>query len=181
MKKVHLKGTDFNFSIIDTIGDGSCLLHSIIYSSCKKYRNMSESEKIEYVKNLRKHLSVLFNEGKNYSYLSRGEISEISNFLPAMKKENMKLYMNSNKWLNIFFLEYISNLLNLDIFIINQNRQELYQTGDKEIYIKGRDSVVINYIDNLHFESAGLESNGKIITLFHRDSPVIKKLKKLYK
>ena len=54
----------------------------------------------------------------------------------------MKNHLCSRKWLNIFYLELISNQLDIDIIIINEKNRKIYKTGDSELLIKGRNTVL---------------------------------------
>ena len=96
-----------------------------------------------------------------------------------MKLDSMKRHLCSSKWLNIFYLELISNQLNIDIIIINEKNRKIYETGDNELLLKNRNTVLINYIEDAHFESIGLETSEGISTFFSSDSQVIRDLKNL--
>ena len=182
-RKFKIEKLPYDFVAIDTIGDGSCLLHSILYSFNKKYRSLGFQERIKFCDSLRKNLSELLEEKENdktyYQNLSRGEITEISKFLNEMNLGYMKNYLCSRKWLNIFYLELISNQLNIDIIIVNQKNRKIYKTGDKELLLKNRNTVLINYIEETHFESIGMVTPEGIKTFFSPDSQVIKDLRKL--
>ena len=183
MKSIKLENYPYQFAVIPTIGDGSCLLHSILFCFNKTYRGLDTKERIKMVDQLRIYLSkVLDEEEKGKSYydsLSRGELREISKFVGEANIEHMKKYLHSRNWLTIVYLELISNQLNLDIIIIDQKTKKVYNTGDKEIYFKGRNTVIINYIENMHFESMGLITNEGIKTFFSSDCKIIKDLKNI--
>lgn len=174
-----LKNVKFNR--INTIGDGSCFLHSVLQCFNQTYNELNERERMEYVKKIRYYLSESLDENDKelYKSLSRKEIEEISKFVPEMKLENMKSYLNSNKWLNIFFLEFISNMFDIDIYIIDSHTKDLYRTGDNEVYYKKRNSVIIYYIRDIHFESVSVSTEDGDKTFFSHDSYIIQQLYKL--
>lgn len=180
MKKIKIKELPYDFVVLNTIGEGSCLLHSILQGFNKTYLHSSNTERRKIVKNLRFYLSKVLDEKEKkstyYNNLSRGEIGEISKFVPSLKKENMEKYLNSYNWLDQRFLELISNQLNIDILIYDQYKNNFYITGDNEIYLKGRNTVLINYLSETHFETMGVINN-KINTFFSPDSPVILDIK----
>ena len=184
-KNFKIDKLPYHFISIDTIGDGSCLLHSVLYSFNNKYRNLNFNERIKMSDNLRKNLSDVLEEMENdktyYQNLSRGEIENLSNVLEDMKLHNMKRHLCSRKWLNIFYLELISNQLDIDIIIVNEKNRKVYKTGDNELLLRNRNTVIINYIEEAHFESIGMKTSGGVKTLFSPDSQVIKDLKELYK
>ena len=169
---------DIKFNRLHTIGDGSCFLHSILQSFNEKYNTASTIEKMKYVKKIRYFLAECLSENNNqiYNSLSRNEIEEIAKYVPDLKIENMQRYLKSRNWLNIFFLELISNIFDIDIYIIDSHTKDLYKTGDKEIYYKKRDSIIIYYIRDAHFESVSVTTEDGDFTLFSHDSYVIQKL-----
>jgi len=183
MKTKKLTFLEENFVVLDTIGDGSCFLHAILQSFSKKYRKMNKKDKINMVMEIRHNLSNVLlevNPDTNKTYyqsLSRGEIEEISQFVDQMKLDHMKNYIKSRKWINFTFLEFISDQFDIDIYIFNDRDNTIYYTGDPDLYYKGRDSVLVNYIDDCHFESIGMLHNKKLYTFFSKDSEIIKKLK----
>lgn len=188
MNHFTIKGLEDKFVSFNTIGDGSCLLHSVLFCFNKKYRNSNPREKQIMTKELRNNLSdVLSEKIQNsdktyYQNLSRGELSEISQFVPEAKIEFMKGYLKTQYFLNYSFLELISEQLNLDIYIINSHNGTIYMTGDYELYYKNRRSVIIKYIDQAHFESVGLVvNNEKVETLFSKNCTVIKRLQEIIK
>ena len=182
---MKIKGLQYDFVALDTIGDGSCFLHAVLQAFNNEYRQRDLHGRIQMVRELRIALSKVFDEkSKNnrtfYQNLSRGEIEELSKIHPQLRKDFMIKYLKSGNWINFYFLEYISELLDINIIIVSQKEKDFYYTGDNEIYIKKRDSVFINYIDQAHFETLGVKTPSGIRTLFPYDSEEVKKsLKKL--
>ena len=88
----------------------------------------------------------------------------------------MSAYLKSRKWLDIFYLELISDHLEIDIIIYDEYAKKFYKTGDLEIYHKGRNTVIINYQSETHFEAMGIKLD-KIRTFFKSDCPIIKEIK----
>ena len=148
----------FDFKPQSTIGDGSCFLHAILMAFNKTYINSTYNQRRKMVRNLRTAISDYIDESNIYTELARGELKEISKFVPLMDKENMRKYINSNHWLSYHFVELISKVLDLNIFIVTHNTNTLYNLGDDEIYYKkNRNSVFINYINQAHFEIHQME------------------------
>ena len=181
-KSFYIKGIPYKFVKFDTIGDGSCLLHSILFSFNKTYRSLSYSDRIKMVDSLREYLSNVLEEKENkktyYENLSRGEMMEFGKYVREANIEYMKKYLKTRKWLSVVYLELISNQLNIDIIILDQKNRKIYNTGDKEIYFKNRNTVIINYIEDTHFESVGIEL-GNIKTFFDPNCEIIKNMKKM--
>lgn len=117
-----------------------------------------------------------------YDQLSRGQLKEIAQSVPEVSLKNMKRSLASNEWGDMRFLELISNVLNINIFVIFSETGDIYHSGDSDIYIKNRDSIIIYNSSNVHFDSVGLVSKSRLRTLFSYEEDVIKKLRsKLYK
>lgn len=154
------------FERINTIGDGSCLLHAILGCCNELYNSLSNNEKIKLVREFRDDLSEVLDyklEGKKiYDKLSRGQLKEISKHIKEVDKEFMKDELKGNGFLDMKYLELISDLLNINIIIIDNLKKKIYETGDKDIFFKkNRNTIFINYIQDTHFES--LRYNGKTI------------------
>lgn len=184
MKTFKINNLPYEFIKFDTIGDGSCLIHSVLYCFNKTYRKENTRGRLKIAYELRKNLSDVLEEkredGKTYyEILSRGEIKELSNFQPRLKLEFMKQYLKSHRWMDIFFLELLSDQLNLDILFYDESKQEFYQTGDLEIYHKNRNTILINYQNEYHFEAMGVKL-GENYTVFSPDCDIIKDIKKEY-
>ena len=56
-RKFRIENLPYQFVTIDTIGDGSCLLHSVLYSFNNKYRKSGFHERIKMSDEMRKNLS----------------------------------------------------------------------------------------------------------------------------
>jgi len=181
MKLLNLK---YDFKPLETIGDGSCLVHAILQAFSKEYNNFkSDIEKIKLVKQVRFHLSEILElkiEGnKNiYQYLSRGELQDLGKIIPEAKLEYMKRYLNSNNFLTLQYVELLSEIFDINIIFISEKEKDIYHSGDNQLlFKKDRETIFVNYIEQTHFET--IQINGK--TLFEKKDKVlldvIKKLK----
>ena len=182
----RINGFDEEFIRISAIGDGSCMFHSILQSFNKTYIESSKREKRLICRTFRDDLSNILDEKIDgdicYNRLSRGELGEISKNIPEASLQNMKKSLKSNDWGDFRFLELISNILDLNIFIISNDTKNLYITGDPELFIKNRDSILILNTSNIHFDTLGVRTKNGIRTLFDNNEPLIQKLSlKLYK
>ena len=181
-----INGFDEEFKRISAIGDGSCMFHSILQSFNKTYIESSDKEKIIICRTFRDDLSNILDEKIDgvmcYDQLSRGELREISENVPEASLHNMKNSLKSKEWGDFRFLELVSNVLNLNIFIISSDTRKLYITGDPELFLKDRDSIIIMNSSNIHFDTVGVKTQIGTRTLFDNNEPLIQKLtSKLYK
>lgn len=183
---MRVKGLNYDFVRIKAIGDGSCMFHSILQAFNKSYINSSTSEKIEITRQFRNDLSDILDkeiDGKIcYNQLSRGNLEEFSKTVPETSLKNMKKSLKSREWGDFRFLELISNILDLDIYIIYDDTMDIYNTGDPELFYKNRDSIIILNNSNVHFDTVGIKTKNGTRTLFNSTEPVIKELRsKMYK
>lgn len=169
---------------IPTIGDGSCFLHAVIQAISPLYNTMENDGKRIIIRKIRKELSNLLSSKKEdgkiwYEYLSRGSLEELSETFDNLKIEKMKKFLNSNDWFSHLYVELISEVFEVDIYIIDYRTSTLYNLGDDELFYKGRDSIVIGYISECHFETLALLEDGEKKTYFSTNSRLISKLKSL--
>lgn len=181
MREIKIKDLPYTFVVFDTIGDGSCFLHAVLMCFNKKYRRSKIKERQQIVDKLRMDLAdVLYEKNEEnktyYEILSRGEITELSKFMKRLDIDIMSRYLKSRNWLDIFYLEMISDHLDIDIIIYDEQDKNFYNTGDLELYHKGRNTVIINYQREAHFEAMGIRLD-KIRTFFDSECSVIKEIK----
>jgi len=154
------------------IADGSCYFHAIADSFYKKYQ-LGQVNKIDFIKKLRKDLSIKLDD-KIYNKLSRGKLYEYSKGMPEFKLENMKKLLDSSEYVDNRFNEFISNLFNKDIYILNEKDRDVYITGrDDDILYKHRESIVIIWNGTNHYDLVGILSEDKFETLFDSNHPFI--------
>lgn len=177
---------DYQFQIIPSIPDGSCMFHSILQAFNKTYNTLDNNGKKLMVREFRNNLSDVLTEDVDgeiiYNKLSRGELEEFSKFYPPASLKVMQRDLKNNTWGDFRFLELLSEILDLNIFIIDRTKSDVYQTGDPELLYKHRDSIIILNTNNIHFDTMGLKSKRGVKTLFNKNDPVIKLiLSKMYK
>tara|TARA_R110000824_G_scaffold136969_1_gene300999 strand:+ start:85 stop:651 length:567 start_codon:yes stop_codon:yes gene_type:complete len=179
---MKVKGLPFNFSPIPTVGDGSCFIHAVIQGFCPPYHKLSQKEKMLLAKSVRNDLALTLQDDPIYKSLSRGEIEEISKNVKEMSKQYMQAYLVSGHWINMSFIELISNIFDINIIIVSNKTKDFYYSGDPEIYFKKRrESVFIYYYDNAHFETMAIETTDGHKTLFDSKSQIVKEsMKRLF-
>lgn len=174
-----------------TYTDGSSFLHAISNSMHDFYRSgvMKDGRTVDrhhFVRDLRKELSEELAKPANkqnpnsaiyYELLSRGQLREQAINMPEYSLEHMQRTLDSEEHLGLLFLEFFSTIFDVDIYIINLKKLDLYITGkDDRLYYKNRKSIIIGYIDN-HFESMGVQiGHNKYFTLFDPKFPLITKI-----
>lgn len=170
--------------------DGSCLIHAILLAYNQNYRlerqNGKPIARRTIVKKLRQELANLLaapvdpldpNSSQHYDLIARGSLAEISANFPKYTLPNMQKILDSDAWLDYIFFEFIGDSLGKDIYILDETKQDLYITGEEDLYQKGRPSIVLGFRFN-HYELIGLlDENGVTRTLFFPDERFITSLK----
>ena len=162
-ENLNWKGPFENFNLIRirTEQDGSCFFHSLAKAYFKPYITGkvedSPFNRKEFIRDLRndlsKKLALKINPENSksktyYETLSNGELPKISEELPEYSLKNMQKDLNSSSPVSNIYNEFISNQLDLDIYILDLDKKDVYMTGtDDKLLYKNRKSVIILYID----------------------------------
>ena len=175
---------DFSFPgmvKISTIGDGSCLFHAVINSFFSPYRtgilNGTPLNRVEFVKKFREELADKLGETsptgvRYYDMLSRGQLHKFAETMPSFKLENMQTELRMGGAVDNRFNEFLSMVLNKDIYLLDAEKKDVYVTGlDDDILYLDRDSIVV-MINGGHYELVGIK-NDNITTLFSWKDPFI--------
>lgn len=176
---------------IRTIGDGSCFFHAIANAFFKPYKlcmlNGVTLDRTEFIRNLRRDLSIKLGERINpndpnykryYDLLSRGQLQEFSKGVPKYTLENMQRELNSDGPVDNVYNEFISNILDKDIYMLNLETHDVYVFGnDDDILYKHRPSIVLITMPG-HYELIGLQTYSGIQTLFNPDDDFIQYIRR---
>jgi len=186
---------DWNLIRINTQADGHCLFHAIANAFFIPYYtetlNGNKIERTEIVKQMRKEFAEKLsspvsdkNPKTHYETINNGKTAEFPVFQDYpeynFSLENMKKQLNSNNYIGYGYIEYISNALDKNIYILNERSQDLYPFEKIELlnmYKKNRSSIVLYAIEANpydHYELVGIMNNGIIDTHFSPDHTLIK-------
>ena len=169
--------------------DGSCYFHALAKAYFKPYiTGKIDDETFDrksFIRNLRKDLAKKLGSNIDpkdhrsktyYDTLSNGELKKIAKSLPEYSLENMQKELSSSTTsISNIYNEFISNELNIDIYILDALKKDVYMTGteDKLLY-KNRKSIVILYMPG-HYELVGYSpSQDYVETYFEPTHPFIK-------
>ncbi len=166
---------------INVIKDESSLLHAVMTSIYDVYKN-NKINKCKFIQELRNNLayklkSYIDTNNQSsiyYDTLSGGILGSISKIKPDVSLENMIKTLVSNDNIGIIYNEFISNIFNINIYIIDYDKKDLYMTGLNKNYLyKIRSSIVVLISDG-YYDLVGLISNEhKIKTKFNINHPFI--------
>ena len=159
---------------IETIGDGSCLFHAILRAYGLDYFNTKNIHARQlYAKQLRHELADLlikinpYTGRSYYDSLHNGTLREFSENVKEYSLYNMYNELRSNSAVGNVYHELISNYLNLDIYLIDILKGDVYPTtSDLNCLYKNRNSIFIAVVPG-HFEVIGVkDACGSIGTHF---------------
>ena len=188
-----------NAVALHTIGDGSCLIHAIVQAFYRPYI-FNQIDRRQFVRDLRKALSDKLDQpvdgqkidssGKKliwYDFINRGGLSKLQSdpgvvpkeLVERMKLINMKNELNSYTPLDNLYDDYISKLLNKNIFVIDLHTMSVKYNIDKEMLLDPQRPCVVILDKSGHYETVGIKEQGIISTYFSWDHPFIVQLRLL--
>lgn len=168
--------------------DGSCLFHAICNSFFLPYRTGilrdKPISKKEIVASLRKELSIKLTEKINnnenapthYQTLNGGNTAVFAESVPEFSLQNMQSTLDSDEYIGYGYLEFISNAINKDIYILSALHTDIYVTDELPLTIKGNRKSIIVYYSEGHYELVGLvnDDSTEVDTHFNYDHSLIK-------
>jgi len=192
-EKIKFDGFLKDFNLIRTRipCDGNCLFHALAKAYFKPYitgkKDGEPFDRKEFIMHLRRDLAKTLTSKVNpqdpksktyYATLANGELENISKAMPEYSLESMQKELGSSSPVSNYFNEFISNELNIDIYILDSKTKDVYMTGtNMELLYKDRRSVVILYMPG-HYELIGLMNDESYIeTYFPPTHPFIIKLR----
>lgn len=165
--------------------DGSCFFHCILNAIYRPYLASSPDERAVMVKTFRRELSDYLSKKDDsgatiYDKLSRGQLKIMSKDIPEFSLEAMKSELLENGPVDNLYNEFISDMINKDIYIVDLDARDIYITGsDVELYYKGRDSIVIGYTEG-HYNLIGIKKGSDVVTNFDCGHSFISQIRRRY-
>ena len=195
-EKIEFEKFPFSLVRIRTDMDGSCFFHALAKAYFKPYivgKIDGESfNRKNFIKNLRKDLAKRLaskidpEDPKSKTYyeaLAQGELKKISKDMGNYSLKNMQKELSSSSTpVSNIYNEFISDQLELDIYILDANKKDVYMTGTEDnLLYKNRRSIVILYLPG-HYELIGLvDEDNEVTTLFSPQSDFIQSIRKRMK
>lgn len=154
----------------DEIKDGNCFFHSVLDAFYIPYMTAnSRMNKTDFVKKLRSELAVSLD--KEYLKLANGQLPALTKLTNEASLESLKKLLDSNKSIDSRFNELISNMINKDIYILDETTKDVYMTAtDANLIYKNRSSIVLHvqseYYESGHYDLIGVMRDDQLYTLF---------------
>ena len=181
----------FKMMRLRTEADGSCFFHALAKAYFKPYITGKIKDKPlnrkKFIRSLRTDLSKKLGskvdpidpESKTYyETLSKGELTKIAEEMPEYSLERMEKELDSNSPISNIYNEFISNQLDIDLYILDGIKRDVYMTGtDDKLLYKNRKSIVILYLPG-HYELVGImRENNYLETYFDPQDPFILRIR----
>jgi hypothetical protein len=167
---------------IAVIPDGNCFIHALLKGINKEYQEDDDYDhRIKLAKELRKQLSVAAFEYRedgvtywggvdngrlaiNYAKIINNSEEKLD--IVSKPDDVRKFLANEKKWMSNEFFNLIGDILDIDIYILSGTSNNTF-IASHNCYtnIPKRISCII-VGDGSHFETVGLEVNGKFQTAF---------------
>ncbi len=163
---------------IETPLDGSCLFHAIANSFSPSYRVQKIDDvgmsRDQIIAKLRKELSETLaqpiskdKETTHYELLNGGNTANFAEGVPEYALSYMQRQLDSTQPIGYGYMEFIGNVLNKDIYILEAIRHDVYVTDELPYTIQGNRCSIVLYYMNGHYELVGIrrqnEHNGSEI------------------
>jgi hypothetical protein len=162
LQKIHR----FPLYRIGVIGDGSCLCHAVARALSRPYtcKNM-EWSRSHSIRKLRDEIADCL--PNFYDSLSSGTIKEFASVVPEYSLSSLQELFRSSAPLGQEAFEIITKILNVDVYLLDLSRKDVYMMSGRDLLYKKRKSVIIVYSAG-HYEAVGVYSakNNCIATLF---------------
>jgi hypothetical protein len=156
----------------ETIGDGSCLIHAILYCIDEKYRNSTTNEKRSQANEIRRGIFESVTPKAFQKYEFQNDFPSIQDFVETM--------VNPTEYIDYNYIPYIESRVGYNIFLIG------YIQGEFMIPIpllhntirEKRKSILVYYNGVNHFEAVSLNHEE---TVFDPSHYLIQQLMQKYK
>lgn len=191
-----------NMIALDTIGDGNCLIHAIVQAYYRPYV-IGEINRRQFVRDLRRALAQKLNQpaevnGKSmvdgagkkqtwYQIINRGGLARLQQdpgVVPVDIEQRYQLTtmqneLNSNTPLDDMYDDYLSKMLNKNIFVLDLRTKSIKHVIDRDMLWSPYRPCVVILDKGGHYETVGLNEKGIISTYFSWEHPFIVQLRLL--
>ena len=171
--------------VVKVPGDGHCLFHAICQAMYTPYID-GEVDRTSLVVQLRadiaEYLQSTDSDGvTQYDKLGRGYFREFANNgnIPEFTMEYMVGILNSSSMLGFGYMELISNYLDIDIYVLSTDTQDLYVNNENRLYQR-RDSIIL-LNNGKHYDVVGVKNGRTLHTYFSPSHRLIKRLRRQHR
>ena len=163
---------------IHVLGDGSCLLHSVLRSFNRKYITSSPLQRTQMVRWIRNTLADVLAERDGdktvYENLGGGSFAELGKTNPEFSLPGLRRHFRSSSQLGHEAFELISRYLEIDLLVYDVRQAKPYSFGKPNPYIAGKKTAIILYRPG-HYNLFGLSTREGTKTLVESERGLVLK------
>lgn len=153
-----------------TPADGSCLFHAIANAYFSPYHTeMWDGKKITrsaIVRSMRRELADKLSQKDTsskpgatyYEQLNNGNTKAFASAVPEFSLEQMKQTLDSDSHVGYGYMEFIGNAIDRDIYILSGPHQDVYNSDELRLTIRGNRSSIVLYFASNHYELVGIKN-----------------------
>lgn len=152
-----------------TPADGSCLFHAIANAYFAPYHTETwDGRKItrnSIVRSMRKELSDKLSQKDPktgltyYEQLNNGNTKNFSSSVPEFSLDKMRQTLDSDGHVGYGYMEFIGNAIERDIYILSGRHQDVYNSDELRLTIKGNRPSIVLYFASNHYELVGTKNS----------------------
>lgn len=193
-----------NLVQIAVLGGGHCFMHSVLKGAYVAYQLDNRSRvRNQMARELRRDLAVnLGNPHPDYPEYTNWEVTANGNLVTYYIRQlrdglleptyanngemltegdrvdyglwGMQWYLNSAADIDDTLFAYVAQALNIDIFVLRANRQDVFPYSYNTRLLGSTRDVVVIVGNTVHYELVGVQRpDGLLQTLFHHDDPFV--------
>lgn len=174
---------------IGSIGDGSCLIHSILQAYVPEYIE-NKVDRRQLARSVRNKLADLLSENIDpsdpnsltyYERMNNGYIKDASKEISEeFSLDNLQRLLRSTSSIPYYLNSYIADMLDKTIYILHYEKEDVYRGINYGPLT--RDIIIILYLEKQeHYETVGEMINTKtgqvIKTLFTKEDNLVKSIR----
>ena len=173
-----------------TPGDGSCLIHSVLYSVSDAYREMELSNREKLTRKIRDEMAnnirlywdnIIVNKDLAKiveDAIEKGTENELDDDIIAQYSlENVVEDLKCDSFLNETLVRYLSLLFNINIIIYSVQNKNQYHLGVEQIIDYDKQSTIIVAHSGNHFETMGQKlGEDHVLLIFSNTHPTIEQI-----
>jgi hypothetical protein len=187
-----------NLVRIATIGDGSCFIHAVLKGFFKEYQEAKSAElRFNIARNIRRDLAIALGlENQEYPGHTYWETANKGSFPRILMQElideelieilgidysihGLERLFNSFKELGDEVYGFVSDVLNVDIYVLRATPDDLYpHVSTKEVGVVRNAVVIIG--NKYHYEVLAVDTENGLQTLFSPDDPFVQTLNYIF-
>jgi hypothetical protein len=167
-------------------GEEPCFLDCLSMAKHTSYRTETEDgkpyDRRHHVVSLRKEIASSLTDkdpltkATIYNTLAGGRLASYAQRDSNYTLENMKYCIENHETIDNIYLELYSNLLKVDVFILDDEKADIFRPDNPKLLYKSRESIVLIYRRG-HYDLVGIDRGDHVVSFFRPDNLLIRTLR----